>query len=324
MNVEVKRRWAGEEVDLRPPAASFVEALSELMDGDDRVLALASDEAYRIGLSELEGEFADRVLNGGAAEQNMVGMAAGMAAMGKIPVMIMSGLSATALAGRSMLLSVAHSGLHIVVAGFPGGLAGCLGAAGHALNDLSVFGALPGCRIMVPADAEECAKALITIVDEPGLGYLRLPDEPRPVITGPDSPFDFGRASTLRDGQQLTILATGAMVYESLVAADLLEDQGIDARVLDVHTLQPVDAEAITLAAQETGALVVAEEHAPCGGLGARVAQVAGGSNPVPIEHVHAGGEFAPAGTLPELRLALGLNAAAVVEAAQRVVQRKG
>ena len=127
--------------------------------------------------------------------------------------------------------------------------------------------------MLVPADAEECAKTLITLVDEPGPGYLRLPDEPRPVITGPDSPFDFGHVATMRYGQQLTILACGTMVYEALVAADLLEDQGIDARVLDVHTIQPLDAEGIAAAARETGALVVVEEHGPWGGLGARVAQ---------------------------------------------------
>jgi transketolase len=255
----------------------------------------------------------------------MVGMAAGMAAVGKVPLVLMSGVAASLAASRALLMSVAHSSQHVVVAGMPGGLsAGHAGSTAQALGDLAVFGTLPGFRVLVPTDAEETAKALITLVDEPGPGYMRLSGEERPVITGPDSLFDMGRASLLREGDQLTIVACGALVYEALVAADLLEDQGIAARVLAVHTLDPIDGETIGQVAMETGALVVAEEHTALGGLGSRIAAVVAGSRPVPIEHLHAGAGFVGANGPEALRESLGLTAAAIVEAAGRALARKG
>jgi transketolase len=324
MNLDVTtRRWAGQEIEHRAPSASFLDAIAELIEGDERLVVLYADGASRLGFSNLAAETPDRILAGGSAEQNLVGMAVGLAALGKIPVVVTGAVSASLTAARLLLLEAAHGDLHIVIAGFPSGLVDGEGAVAHGLVDLATFGAMPRFRVVAPTDAEETAKALITLVDEPGPGYLRLTDEPRPVINGPDSPFDLGRAVVLRDGQELTLVACGTTVYEALVAADLLEEQGTSARVVAVHSIEPFDTATIEAAARETGALVVIEEHGPQGGLGARVAALTGSIFPVPVEHLHTGAAFIGSGSIGAMRQMLGLEPARIVELAQRAAQRK-
>jgi transketolase len=324
MNLDVTTgRWAGREIEHRSPSASFLDAIAELIEGDERLVLLYADGASRLGFSNLAAETPDRVIAGGGAEQNLVGMAAGMAALGRIPIVVTGAVAASLSQARLLLLEAAQGGLHVVIVGYPSGLVAHEGSTAHGLVDLATFGAMPGFRVIAPTDAEETAKALITLVDEPGPGYLRLTDEPRPVINGPDSPFDLGRAVVLRDGQQVTLIACGTTVYEALVAADLLEEQGVGARVVAVHSIEPFDTATIEAAARETGALVVIEEHGPLGGLGSRVAAVAGSIYPVPVEHLHSGTALIGSGSIGAMRQALGLDPARIVEVAQRATQRK-
>ena len=323
MSVDVKKRWAGESVERRAPVAAFVDALSELMEGDDRVVTLIGDQSARVGLGELGEQYSDRFFHGGSAQQNLIGMAAGLASMGKVAVVV---TAASSIAGAAPLLNivVAQTGLHVVLAALPSGLAGCEGDAGHTLIDLGVLGAVPGLRVLAPTDAEETAKALITLVDEPGPGYLRLSSEPLPQITGPDTPFDLGHPLELREGGALTLCASGPLVYEALVAADLLEDQGIEVRVLAVHSFNPFEPAAYVKAAEETGALLVVEEHAAHGGIGAAVARVTSSNHPVAIGHLHTGHAFCGAATAQTLRKSLGLDAESIASAAQNLLARKG
>ncbi len=321
MSVELRRRWVSEAVERRAPTTAFVEALSELMDGDERVICVTADLARSAGVEALDEAYPGRVFNVGGSTTSAVGLAAGLAAQGMVPVVIIHGKAAPRAADLLRTM-VAHDGLHVVIAGHHGGLAGTAGAAGHVLHDIATLTALPSFRVLIPTDAEETAKALITLVDNPGPGYVRLSTEPLPVVTGPDSPFDLGAPSVLREGSDVGLVASGALVFEALCAADLLEDAGQSARVLAIHTLSPFEPALLEALARELGALVVAEEHAPAGGLGAVCAQALAQES-VAFEHLHAGSKPVGAASNPTLRSALGLDREAIVAAAGRAVARK-
>ncbi len=269
-------------------------------------------------------EFPDRFFNCGIAEQNMVGIAAGLAASGKIPF---ASTFAVFIAGRSfdqVRVSVAQPGHNVKLVATHGGISvGEDGTSHHAIEDLALVGALPGFTVIVPADAVETAQAVRLAAATYGPFYIRLCRPRTPLVYGADYRFELGKAVTMREGGDATIIAIGLMVPAALEAAQNLGKEDIDCRVLNMPTLKPMDEAAVVKAAVETGAIVTAEEHLEHGGLGSAVTRRLAQRQPVPVELVAIKDTYAKSGESAELFRRYGLTAGDIEQAVRRVVGRK-
>jgi transketolase len=270
-------------------------------------------------------KFPDRFFNIGIAESNLVGVAAGLASAGKTSVIASFAAFITCNAYDQLRMSVAYPGLNVKVVGSHAGISiGEDGASQMGIEDVALACSLPGFVVMVPADEESARAATAAMLEYKGPVYLRVgrPDVPK-IYTKSPMQFEIGKAISLRDGADLTIVANGLMVAPALDAADTLAGEGIQARVLDMHTAKPIDSAALAAAAKETGALVVAEEHLAHGGLGSAVAMTLAAIQPVPIRFVNLGDQFGESGAPDELIEKFGLTAAHVAKAAREAVAAK-
>jgi transketolase len=302
----------------------LVEVLLDVASEDPRLVVLTGDRARECGLQPFADAYGDRFFNLGTADRNLIGTAAGMAAAGKLPVVVTAGASAALTALDLIRDIVARSALHVVIAAMPAGIESRVGGVQHALEDLATMMSIPGLKVVAPADSVQTSQAARILLATPGPSYLRVLAEPLPVILDDEShAFVLGSALTLREGSDMTLIATGALTAEALAAAAALEKEGISAGIINIHTLKPLDAPAIRRAAKETGAVIVCEEHYLHGGLGAAVAQEVGRSHPVPIEFVAVEDRFMSGGSPDALRDSLHLRQAAIVEAARRLRERR-
>jgi len=267
----------------------------------------------------------DRFFTVGVAEQNMIGIAAGLAAAGKIAF---ASTFAVFLPGRcfdQIRVSVAQPGLNVkLVASHAGISVGEDGISAHAIEDLALMSSLPGFRVIVPADVVEAAQAVEAAARTEGPFYVRCGRPKVPVIHDESYQFRLGRAHLLRPGRDVTVVAMGIMVKAALDAAALLEQDGIDCRVLNMATLRPLDRDAIVAAARETGAIVTAEEHLVHCGLGSMVAQALAGIHPVPMGFVGVQDRYAESGRWDQLLEKYGLTANAIAQEARKLLVRRG
>jgi transketolase len=269
-------------------------------------------------------EFPNRFFDCGIAEQNMIGIAAGLAASGKIAFASTFAVFATGRCFDQLRMSVSQPRLNVKVVATHGGISvGEDGLSHHAIEDVALACSLPGFNVVVPADAEETAQAIRAVAATPGPFYVRLGRPKVPRVSKDGYQFVLGEAALLREGHDITIIANGIMVAAALDAAENLAKQGIDCRVLNMATIKPLDIEAVTKAAAETGAIVTAEEHLEHGGLGARVAQVVVQHHPVPISFVAIKDMYAQSGTPEELLRRYGLTATDIEKAVKATVLRK-
>jgi transketolase len=269
--------------------------------------------------------YPDRFFNVGIAESNLVGVAAGLAASGKTSVIASFAAFVMCNAYDQLRMAVAYPQLNVKVVGSHAGISiGEDGPSQMGIEDVALACALPGFVVLVPADEHSTQAATAAMLQLDGPVYLRVgrPEVPK-VYTDGSAPFQVGKANQLRDGSDLTIVANGLMVAPALDAAETLAGEGIKARVLDVHTVKPIDWVALEAAAKETGAIVVAEEHLAHGGLGSVVAMTAAQIRPVPIRFVNLGDQFAESGAPDELLQKYGLTAVNVAEAARAVISAK-
>ena len=270
-----------------PPATDLSEVydrvLTERARTNDRIFTVDAEGSWMV--ANFRAAFPDRAIQVGIAEQNMIGIAAGLAARGKIVFANCMATFQTMRACEHIKADVVYNGFHVkLVATFSGVIGGPYGATHHALEDIAITRAIPDIDIIVPADVAETAQAVEAIVDHPGCVYLRL-GLGRPV-NGPGYRFEFGRAVTLRDGGDVTLIAIGSMVERSLAAANLLADKGVEARVLNMHTVKPIDRRAIVDAVRQTGRIVTVEEHNIIGGLGSAVAEVVAEESPTYVKRI--------------------------------------
>ncbi len=309
------------EVSMRE---AYGKTLVELGRENPGIVALDADLSHSTRTLFFAREFPSRFFNCGIAEQNMVGIAAGLAASGKIPF---ASTFAVFIPGRSfdqIRMSIAQPGLNVKLVATHGGISvGEDGTSHQSIEDLSLICSLPGFTVIVPADAIETAQAIRAAAASHGPFYIRLCRSKVPLVYTEDYSFDLGKAVAMRQGQDVTIIAIGIMVTAALEAAEELKQEGIDCRVLNMPTLKPIDEEAIIGAAAETGAIVAAEEHLEHGGLGSIIAQVAAKHQPVPIEFVAIKDTYAESGKPAELLERYGLTAESIVEAVHRVMKRK-
>ncbi|MGH7718141.1 MAG: transketolase family protein [Gemmatimonadaceae bacterium] len=303
---------------------AYGEALLELGKSNRDIVAIDADLAKSTFSWTFGKQFPERFFNIGIQEANMVGMASGLASSGKIP--FISSFSAFVLCkGFDQLrMGAAYPHLNVKVAGSHGGISiGEDGVSQQSVEDIALACALPGFVVCIPADEHAMRAAVHAAARHDGPVYLRLGRPKALVVHEPDVRLELGQAIELRDGDALTIVANGLLVAQALLAADELSSRGVEARVLDMHTVKPIDHQALERAARETGAVVVAEEHLHHGGLGSAVALSLVARTPAPVELVNLGDRYAESGKPEDLLEKYEMTAAAIIAAADRALDRK-
>lgn len=303
---------------------AYGEALIELGRELKDLVVLDADLSKSTKTAGFAKLFPERFFNMGIAEANLMGTAAGLAAAGKIPFVSTFAVFATGRAYDQVRNSIAYPHLNVKICATHAGITvGEDGASHQTLEDLALMRALPGMTVLVPADGPETMQAVQVAATYKGPVYVRLGRSGVPVVFGCDYRFKIGEIVTLRDGSDLAIFACGIMVTTALEAAEMLAQKGISARVLNVSTIKPLNAEQVAKAAAETGAVVTCEEHNIIGGLGSAVAEVLGEYCPVPLERVGVKDVFGQSGKPAELIKQYGLTAEDVAAAAERALARK-
>ena len=302
---------------------TYGETLIEIAEDFPDIVVLGGDLNVSVFTHLWRDRYPERFFDFGPAEQNLVGVGAGLAASGMIPFVSTFSVFGVGRPFDQLRVLVSQANLNLkLVCTHAGILTGEDGMSAHGIEDLSLICSLPSFTVISPSDSLETLQAVKTAARTEGPFYIRLSRAATPVVHDEDYKFNLGQAERMREGQDVTILATGVMVSVSLDAADLLASEGVNARVLNIHTIKPIDQAAIIDAAQETGALVSAEEHYIHGGLGSIVAQVVGQNHPVPLEMVALQG-YSESGKAEELMVKCGLTPEKVKEAALRAVSRK-
>jgi transketolase len=303
---------------------TFGKTLVELGRQNRDIVVLDSDLSPSTMTSFFAREFPDRFFDCGLEEQNMIGIAAGLAASRKTVFVSTFAIFASCRCFDQLRLCLSQPELNAKIVATHGGISvGEDGSSHHAIEDLALYCALPGFTIVVPADAIETAEAVRAAASTYGPFYIRLSRPKTPIVYPEGYHFTLGKAVIMRQGRDATVIAMGIMVAMALEAADILAREGIDCRIINMPTLKPLDETAIVKAASETGAIVVAEEHLAQGGLGSRVAQVVARKKPVPMEFVNLGDRYAVSGKAEELLQRYGLTAGDIAESVRSVVRRK-
>lgn len=303
---------------------AFGQALVELGRENPDVVVLDADLATSTKTVYFREAYPERFFEMGVAEQNMVGVAAGLSLMGKIPFAATFGVFASKRAADQVSMSVAYPRLNVKLVGaYSGIVSGNNGATHQAIEDVAIMRAMPGMVVVDPGDDLEMRQVVPAIAEYRGPVYLRVTRDMWPRISPPGYRFRLGRAVTVRPGRDVTLIGSGMMTSQCVLAAELLAGEGIEARVLHMPTIKPIDREAIVAAALETGALVTAENHTIFGGLGSAVAEVLAERAPVPMERVGLRDTFGECGTNEELLEKYGLSPTHIAEAARRVIERK-
>ena len=306
--------------------AAYGEMLVELADKYPELVVLDADLAGATMTKGFAQACPDRFFDMGIAEANMIGVAAGLAACGKKPFANSFAMFTAGRAYEQVRNSVAYPGLNVKCVGSHGGISvGEDGATHQCIEDLALMSAIPGMRVLNPCDAHEMRQAVQALIEYKGPAYLRLGRMAVETVTDsvPGYKFELGRAAALREGSDLTICATGLMVQRALAAAELLAGEGVSARVLDFHTIKPLDGEALLAAARETGCIVTTEEHSIVGGLGAAVASFLAERCPVPVLRHGVRDVFGRSGKAEQVLEAYGLTPAGIVETARAALELK-
>jgi len=298
--------------------------LVELGKENKEIVVLDADLSSSTMTKYFAKEFPERFFQCGLEEQNMMSIAAGLAASGKIPFVSTFAVFASCRCFDQVRVCIAQPKLNVKVAATHGGITvGEDGASHHAIEDLALYCSLPGFNVVVPADAIEAVEAVRVAAATEGPFYIRLGRPKFPPVYTEGYRFNLGKAVTMREGKDATVIACGIMVSKALEAADKLASQGVDCRVLNMPTLKPLDEKAVIEAAAQTGAIVVAEEHLLHGGLGSRVAQVVAREKPVPMSFIGIDDVYTKSGKPDELLQQRGLTAEAIEQAVKAMVAKK-
>lgn len=301
---------------------AFTAELERLAGADGRIVALTSDARGSTSLKAYADALPEQFVEVGIAEQNEVGMAAGLAAVGLRPYVCAPASFMSARALEQIKVDVVYSRMNVKIFAVSGGISyGALGFSHHSTHDIAVMRAFPGLRVVLPCDEVQMVGLLRALEKTDDPAYIRAGKASMPLVYEPGTEFEIGKAVMLRDGGDLTIVACGETVWHALGAADALAAEGVEARVLDMHTLHPLDEAAIVAAARDTGRIVTVEEHSVNGGLGASVAQIVANHRPVPMRTLGLPDEFLVAGATGDLFRHYGLDAAGIAEASRTLPQ---
>lgn len=310
--------------EMKDTRSGFGAGLHELGKTNPQVVALCADLTGSLKMDAFKKDFPERFFQVGIAEANMMGLASGLSIGGKIPF---TGTFANFSTGRvydQIRQSIAYSDKNVKICASHAGLTlGEDGATHQILEDVGMMKMLPGMTVIVPCDYNQTKAATIALGSHVGPAYLRFGRPNWPVFMQPDRPFIIGKADVLTTGSDVTIIACGHLVWEALEAESILGEHGIQAEVINIHTIKPIDREAILASVQKTGCVVSCEEHQLNGGLGDSVAQILATTLPAPMEMIGVNDSFGESGKPAELMKKYGLDAAHIAAAAQRVIGRK-
>lgn len=312
-------------LDNQELRAAYIEELIRYAKTDDRITLVEADLSKALSSPKFKAEYPDRLIDVGICEANMIGVAAGLAVEGKLPFTHTFTPFATRRVCDQVAISILYAGLKAVMVGSDPGISAELNGGTHmSFEDIGVMRSLPGIAIVEPVDVAQLKAALPQIIDCKEAVYLRLFRKQARKIYDEGCAFTLGKANTLRDGSDVTIIASGIMVGESLDAADALAAEGIQARVLDMHTIKPLDREAVIRAAKETGAIVTCDNHNVVGGLGTAVCEVTSEECPVPVVRIGVTDHFGEVGKMAFLKEKYHMTAMDIAAAARTAIDKKG
>jgi len=310
--------------DHKATRLGFGEALVEIGHENPDVVVLGGDVTGSVRTDLFMRAFPERFISVGIAEQDMMGTAAGLAIAGKIPFASTYGEFATGRPFDQIRQSIAYSRLPVkICASHCGITVGPDGATHQSLEDIAIMRVLPNMTVATPCDYHQAKKMIKATLHWNYPIYIRFFRDNSPVFTDPDAKFEFGKADTLINGDDVTIIACGLQVWEAIIAEEKLSKEGISARIINMHTIKPLDENEILKAAKETGAIVTAEDHQKHGGLGSAVAEFLVKNHPVPQEFVAVNDTYGESGLGEELMKKYGIDSNAIVKAVHNVLQRK-
>ena len=304
--------------------SGFGAGLLEAGRKNPNIVALTADLLGSVKMDAFAKEFPERFFQCGIAEANMIGAAAGLAITGKVAFASSFAEFVTGRVYDQIRQEVAYGHTNVKVCASHAGITlGEDGATHQTMEDIALMRALPNMVVINPCDYNQCKAATLAIAEYNGPVYLRFGRPTMPNFTPEDQVFEIGKAVCLNEGTDVTIFATGHLVWEAVNAAELLEAEGISAEVIDIATIKPLDVEAVVASAKKTGAVVCAEEHNMCGGLGELIAGVLAANAPTPVEYINGGDKFGQSGTPAQLLSLYGMDAANIAEAAKKAISRK-
>lgn len=303
---------------------AFVSVLERLGAENPKVVAVCNDSVGSSKLGGFKSKWPERLVNVGIAEQNMVGVGAGLANGGLLPFVCGASCFLTGRSLEQVKADIAYSNANVKLVGISSGMAyGELGPTHHSIEDFAWTRVLPNLPVIAPCDSIETAAAVEWAAAYEGPVFLRLSRVGVPDLLPPGHQFELGKANLLRDGDAVTLIANGTLTHRMMKAAEILAAEGIEARVLNMATVRPIDVAAVVAAARETGAIVTAEEHSTFGGLGSAIAEVVVAEAPVPMKILGVPGIFAPTGSAEFLLDEFGMSPAGIVDAAKTLIARK-
>lgn len=305
---------------------AFTSTLLQLAKQDSDILALSSDARGSCSLNTFVNELPDQFVEIGIAEQNEIGIAAGLAVVGKKPFVCAPACFLTARSLEQLKVDVAYSHTDVKILGVSGGVSyGALGASHHTLHDIAALRCFPDLKVILPCDATQMEEVTKYLANTKGAAYIRIGREKVPQVyeASARNSFEIGKANTLCEGSDLTLLSCGELLHHTIEAAKLLEKEGISARVLDMASIKPLDKDAVIKAAEETGALLTVEEHSIYGGLGATVSQIAAENHPVPVKCLGLPDEYLVTGNSLELFAHYHLNGEGIAQSARELLAFK-
>lgn len=310
-------------MDKKATREGYGDGLVALAEIRPDLVVLDADLAAATKTSIFKKAYPDRHFECGIAEQNMMGVAAGIASTGKLVFASSFAMFATGRAYEIVRNSIGYPGLNVKIGGTHGGISVGEDGATHQCNeDIALMRTIPGMTVINPADYIEAKAAVLALAEHQGPAYLRFGRLAIPVFNSPDYKFELGKGVTLKDGKDITIIATGLMVAEAIEAGKALAEQGIDARVINIHTIKPIDRDIIAKAARETGKIVTVEEHSVIGGLGSAVGDVVLEEYPVPVVKIGINDVFGHSGAAKDLLVEYGLTAENIVRTTKALLSK--
>lgn len=301
--------------EMKDPRKTFGEALTEVGGEIPEVLAISADSSSGSGMSGFQKKFPDRHIEFGIMEQGVLGYSAGLATTGKIPFVVAIAPFVTARPFEMFRNDIGYMNQNVKVVGRSAGLTySQLGPTHHSIDDIAIIRMIPGVTVINPGDPTTIKKAVHAAARHVGPVYIKIGSPKMPVIYTDEVPFEIGKGITLSEGKDVCIIATGTILFKALEAAEILEKAGIRVRLIDMHTIKPLDKELVLKAAREIGKIVTVEEHFKAGGLGGAVAELCAENHPVPMKLIGVEDKYASSGPYEELLGLYGLQSAQIAE----------